>query len=311
MWLVIGYFMAGNSRRFRVTFAALGAILLVYLLLATAARSRIEARPLHPFFQAHTGDNQPLVFAHQGGELLSPGNTMIAFTRAADLGADVLDTDLHRTADGVLVLLHDETVDRHSNGVGAVRDLTLDELTPLDFGYAFTADNGATHPFRGQGHGIVTLEQLFTTFDDGIRFGIEIKQTGPEAAVELCAMVRRFGYENRVLVSSFTQPNLDVFRRACPEVATSATRAEVIRFHLAHRMGLNGLVTPDYDAFQVPLAWSRLSIVDNGFLNSANAWGVPVVPWTINDPDDLDRLIGSGVAGINTDLPDVLLDRLD
>ncbi len=80
--------------------------------------------------------------------------------RAAEAGADVLDADLHMTADGELVLIHDETVDRTSDGTGAVRDLTLSELRALDFGYRFSPDDGQTHPIRGRGVGIVTVEEL-------------------------------------------------------------------------------------------------------------------------------------------------------
>ena len=299
------------SRRIGIVIAAaLATLLVVYLVLVLVARSRVDPGRTHPFFEPRAGEHEPLVFAHQGGELIRPSNTMVAFTHAADLGVDVLDTDMHRTADGVLVLLHDETVDRTSDGTGAVRDLTLDELRQLDFGHTFTTDDGATYPYRGRGLGIVTVEELFTTFDDGTRFGIEIKQTGPEAATELCRTIQRFGYEDRVLVSSFAQPNLDVFRTACPTVATSATEGEVIRFYLAHRLGLNGLVRPAFDALQVPEASSGLRIVSDGFVESAGAWGIPVVPWTINEPDDLDRMIELDVDGINTDVPDRLLERL-
>ncbi len=284
---------------------------LLYGGLVGVARSRIEKGDQSAFFAPRADENRPLVVAHQGGELLRPSNTMVAFRHAVELGADVIDTDLHRTADGVLVLLHDETVDRTSDGTGAVRDLTLAELQGLDFGHDFTLDDGATYPYRGQGHGIVTVEELFAAFDDGTRFGIEIKQTGPEAATELCALIRAASYEDRVLVSSFAQPNMDVFRSACPDVATSATEAEVRTFYLLHRAGLNGLATPRYEALQVPERAAGLLLLSEGFVASAHAWGVAVVPWTIDDPDDLDRMIGLGVDGINTNVPDRLLDRLD
>ncbi len=261
------------------------------------------------FFAGHSSET--LVFAHQGGEALRPSNTMAAFEHAVDLGADVLDTDMHRTADGELVLIHDETVDRTSDGTGAVRDLTLAELRGLDFGYSFTVDDGETFPFRGRGLGVVTVAELFEAFGDDIGFGIEIKQTGPEAATELCELIGRFGYEDRVLVSSFTKPNMDVFRRACPAVATSATESEVRTLYIQHRLGLIGLAGPDYDALQVPEYSGDLLILSEDFVADAAARGLPIVPWTINEVEGMDRMIDLGVAGVNTDHPDILIDRLD
>lgn len=282
-----------------------GVALVVYAGLWITARVRLDRRAPVPFFDGAA----PLVVAHQGGELLRPSNTMAAFRNAADLGADVLDGDVHRTADGVLVLIHDETVDRTSDGSGAVGELTLDRLRELDFGYRFTED-GSTHPYRGRGLGIVTVDELFEAFDDGIGFGLEIKQTAPEAATELCETIRRFGYEDRVLVSSFGQGNMDAFRRACPEVATSATESEVRTFYLLHRVGLNGLLEPSYDALQVPERSGGRLILSRGFVDAAADWGLPVIPWTIDDPDDMDRLLDLGVAGLNTNRPDLAIERL-
>ena len=275
--------------------------------------SWLRSGPVEPsaFFAGWPDRDGVLVVAHQGGEALRPSNTMVAFEHAVAVGADVLDTDMHRTADGELVLIHDDTVDRTSDGTGAVRDLTLAELRELDFGHTFSPADGGDYPERDERHPIVTVEELFERFDDGLRFGIEIKQTEPEAATELCRLIRRFGYEDRVLVSSFTDPNMAVFRRACPTVATSATESEVRTFYVLHRLGLIGLVDPGYEALQVPEYSGDFFILSEGFIADARTRGLPVVPWTINDADTMDRLLGLGVAGINTDHPDRLLERLE
>lgn len=262
-----------------------------------------------PFFDQRAGDHDPLVVAHQGGEALRPSNTMIAFGHAAEIGADVLDTDMHLTADGIPVLIHDETVDRTSDGSGAVRDLTLAELRTLDFGYSFSPDGGETFPNRGQGHGIVTVEELFAEFPDH-RFGIEIKQTTAGAATTLCRLIRRFGYQNQVLISSFGKPNMDAFRQTCPEVATSATEDEVRSFYILHRLGLTGLSSPDYQSFQVPEYSGDTHVLTEGFVADARARGLPIVPWTINGSDDLARMIALDVDGINTDHPDRLIELI-
>lgn len=299
----------------KVILGALAVIAVAVVALYAIAWLRFE--PIEPvaFFAPRDGEHRPLVFAHQGGEGVAPSNTLVAFELAAAAGADVLDADMHMTADGVPVLIHDETVDRTSNGTGAVRDLTLAELRTLDFGYQITADDGS-HPFRGQGIGIVTVEEFFTEFGgpmaDGtvLRFGIEIKQTTTEAATRLCDLIRRFGYEDRVLISSFTQPNMNVFRSACPGVATSATEDEVRTYYLLHRVGLQGLIRPGYDSFQVPENSGDILILSPDFVDDARTHDLAVVPWTINDTGDLERMLALDVAGINTDYPQRLIDLL-
>lgn len=297
-----------------------GAVVIGYAALWGAARLFIEHREPAPFFARDRLDERPLVVAHQGTGTLLPENTLAAFRFADEAGADVLDTDLHRTADGALVLIHDDTVERVSDGTGAVADMTLAQLEELDFGFWFTDSTGGDpgraggdpvdYPQRGRGHRIITVEEFFRTFADGRRFGIEIKDTAPEAATELCELIRSFDYEERVLVSSFGQGAMDRFRSACPLVATSATESEVRVFYYLHRVGLNGLVEPDYEVLQVPeLSGDRL-VVSQEFVDDAAEWGLPVIPWTIDDPVAMDRLIDLGVAGINTNRTDLLVETL-
>jgi glycerophosphoryl diester phosphodiesterase len=264
--------------------------------------------PAHSWFAPRPGDHAPLVFAHQGGENLWPSNTMLAFENSAALGADVLDTDMHMTKDGALVLMHDQTVDRTTEGAGAIRDLTLAEIRALDAGYDFSLDAGQTFPFRGQGLTVPTLEELFTAFPDK-RFGIEIKQTDPvPTAQTFCAVIRQHHMEDSVLVSSFRQENMDAFRAECPEVATSATENEVRLFYILFRVGLSGLITPHYHSMQVPERSGSIHLLTPDFVAAAHARGLAVQPWTINETEDLQRILALGVDGINTDNPDRLLD---
>ena len=93
---------------------------------------------------------RPLVFAHRGGGGLIPENTLAAFEYSAKMGVDVLELDVHATADGALVVHHDRSVDRTTDGRGLVSELTLDALKKLDAGYVFSTDGGQTFPFRGQ-----------------------------------------------------------------------------------------------------------------------------------------------------------------
>lgn len=283
--------------------AVVAVIVLAFIITAKPA-------PAHPWFAPRPGDHKPLVFAHQGGENLWPSNTLLAFQNSAKLGADVLDTDMHMTQDGVLVLMHDETVDRTTNGTGAIRDLTLAEIKQLDAGYDFSTDNGLTFPFRGQGLTVPTLEELFRAFPDK-RFGIEIKQTEPiETAQRFCALIRQYHMESSVLVSSFRQVNMDEFRKQCPEVATSATQDEVTVFFALNSIGLSAAYTPNYNSLQVPETFSIFTVLTPQFVAGAHSRGLAVQPWTINDEADLKRILALDVDGINTDNPDRLLNLI-
>ncbi len=275
------------------------------LVFAVGALTARRVAP-HPWFAARPGEHRPLVFAHQGGEGIRPSNTLLAFRHAAELGADVLDTDMHMTRDGALVLMHDETVDRTTNGQGAIRDLTLADIKRLDAAYRFTTDEGQTYPYRGQGVTVPTLEELFQTFPDK-RFGVEIKQTPPDIAVPFCALIRRYGMQDKILISSFRQANMDAFRRECPEVATSATEDEVRVFYGLSLLGLSAAYSPVYHSLQVPESSGGIHVLTPRFIAAARGRGLAVQPWTINEETDLRRILALGVEGINTDYPDRLL----
>lgn len=290
---------------------AVGSLVALYLIAMAVAWLMVDAKDDHPFFDARPGEHRPLVFAHQGGEGRWPSNTLLAFEESAALGADVLDADMHLTSDGQLVLIHDDAVDRTSDGTGEVRDLTLAELRELDFGHRFSTDEGVTFPYRGRGLGIVTVEELFDEFPD-LRFGIEIKQTTTDAARQFCDVVRAYGYEDRVLVSSFAQETMDAFRAACPEVATSATDGEAKSFYILQLLRLNGFYDPPFDSLQVPEYRNGTHVLTSSFVAAAERWNLPVVPWTINETDDFDRIISDyDVDGINTNYPDRLVTFLE
>ncbi len=245
-------------------------------------------------------DNQPLVVSHQGGEGIRPTNTEVAFRDSYTMGADVLDADVHMTLDGVLVLAHDETIDRLTDGTGAIRDMTFDQLQQYDAAYDFTTDNGATFPYRGKGLKIMKLETLLRDYPDR-RIGLEIKQTTTEAAVRMCQMIRDTNQLDNVLISSFSQENMDVFRKECPEVAASATEDEVRAFYIYHRIGLSGLYRPPFDSLQIPEYSGKYQLLTPQLIADAQRKDIAVIPWTINKTEDLNRIIELGVDGINTD----------
>lgn len=281
--------------------AVVAAIAIVLVLLAQPAGACPACLPGLP---------RPLVIAHQGGEELWPSNTMYAFERAVDLGVDVLETDLHITADGVLVLIHDETVDRTTDGTGVVEQMTLAEVKALDAGHYWTDDGGQTFPFRGQGITIATLEEVFQAFPQ-MPMNIEIKRVDNVPVAEpFCQMIRQYGMQDKVLVASFHEDLMGEFRAACPEVATSATQNEVINLFARHFVGLAASYSPPAQAVQIPEYRSGIHILTPRFIEDAHSRGMDVHVWTVNEAEDMQRMIDLGVDGIITDRPDILLELL-
>jgi glycerophosphoryl diester phosphodiesterase len=223
------------------------------------------------------------------------------------MGVDVLETDIHSTAEGALVLIHDPTVDRTTNGSGRVNRLTLNQLKALDAGYSWSQDGGRSFPFRGLGITVPTVEEVFSAFPE-IRINIDIKQVTPSIAGRLCRLILDFGMAARVMVASFNSSILREFRRLCPAVATSAGKSEVRLFYALSLLSPRAAFLPvGYYALQVPVARKGLRVITRRFLVSARLRKLQVHAWTVNSGDEMEWLLRLGVDGIVTDYPDRLL----
>jgi glycerophosphoryl diester phosphodiesterase len=256
--------------------------------------------------------DRPLVIAHQGGDGIWPGDTMLAFEKAVGIGSDVLEMDAHITKDGQIVVMHDEKVDRTTDGTGLIEDLTLKELKQLDAAYKWSNDDGKTFPYRGQGIQVPTLNELFQKFPQ-IRYVIEIKLTQNPIDKPLCDLIRKHNMQNKVVIASFHDVAMQNFRRTCPEVATSASRGEVTKFVLLGKVFLSGLVAPQYQSIQPPYdpkESMNIPIMTKRFIREAHAKNLKVEPWTVDDPELMKQYIEWGVDGIMTDRPDLMIDVL-
>lgn len=241
----------------------------------------------------------------------APENTMVAFEAAVELGADVLETDIHGTADGVLMAYHDDSVERTTDGEGLLREMTLAQIKELDAGYQWTPDDGESYPQRGKGLTVPTLEALFEAFP-GMRFNIDIKQQAPSIVRPFAEMIRKYGKENEVLVGSFYNDVINAFRKEIPEVATAGGAAETRNFYLLSKVYLESMARPQAQAFQVPeYDGTGLRVVTERFITAAHKRGIEVHVWTVNDPDEMRRLIEIGVDGIFTDYTSRLLRVLE
>lgn len=286
----------------RIFLGLLVALLASYLFCAFALEP--TAVPSHPFFE----QRRPLAIAHQGGRALWPENTLYAFERAVEMGVDVLEMDLRSTSDGHLVVLHDPRVDRTTDGSGAVAELSLKQIRGLDAGYAFEDATGA-RPFRGAGLRVPTLEEVLQAFP-GTPLNLEMKDFAPEAARELCRELGESGRESDALVASFEHAPMRAFRDACPQVATSATLREGLLFYYLNRFRLGSLYRSPAVAFEFPERFGDIHVIRPGFVDLARSVNVRVQVWTVNEVEDMRRLLDMGVDGIVTDYPDRLLEVL-
>lgn len=252
---------------------------------------------------------RPLVIAHRGGAGLWPENTLYGFEKASSLGVDVIEIDVRSTSDGVLVVIHDGTLDRTTDGAGRVSEVTLAELKKYDAGYRWTSDGGKSFPLRGQGLTVPTLEEVFKALPQ-MRFNIEPKQEAPSIIEPLCNLIRKQGMADKVAVASFSHSIMDEFRRTCPEVATSATPVEVSKFLAMQKAGVGQAYSPPMQALQVPEYAGGLRVLTKEFVEAAHNRNLQVHAWTVNETEDMKRLIDMGVDGLMTDYPDRLMNLL-
>jgi glycerophosphoryl diester phosphodiesterase len=253
----------------------------------------------------------PVNIAHRGGAKIAPENTLEGFREGLRVGAGVLELDVHTTADGHVVVIHDAAVDRTTDSTGTVREMTLAELKRLDAGYRFTRDEGRTFPYRGEGIRIPTLEEVYDEFTE-VPINVEIKGERPGIEEAVWRVIEAAGAEDRTLVVSESTPTIRRFREVSGgRVAAASSSAELISFYLLSRLGLSRSARPRYQALQGPETYHGLRIVTPGFIRAAHERGLRVDVWTIDSEADMRRLLGYGVDGIMTDRPDVLAELLE
>ncbi len=240
--------------------------------------------------------NPVLVFAHRGGAALRPENTIAAFDHGLAVGADGLELDVHLSRDGIVVVHHDATVDRTTNGRGPIAALTAAELASLD------ASKGWPD-FSGQGVGVPTLRTVIERYPR-IPLIVELKVNTPELAERTIDEVRAAGAIDRVSLGSFGTRVLRAARAYEARVATGSSREET-RLALYRSWIRWPVRSPPYRAFQVPEISGATRVVSPRFVRDAHAAGCQVQVWTVDDESDMRRLLSWGVDAIISDRPDV------
>jgi glycerophosphoryl diester phosphodiesterase len=242
---------------------------------------------------------RPQVFAHRGGARLRPENTILAFDHGMSLGADGLEFDVHLSRDGAVVVHHDATLERTTNGRGPVAALTADELARLDAGYHFPS-------FRGLAGGVPRLDEVLHRYPTATCI-IELKVNEPELAHRTIDIVRAAGAIDRVALGSFGLRVLRAARAYEPRILTGAAREET-RLALYRSWVRWPVRNPAYDTFQVPETSGSTRVVSPRFVRYAHEAGLAVQVWTVNDAADMRRLLDWGVNTIISDRPDIAVE---
>ena len=246
---------------------------------------------------------RPRLFGHRGAAAVEPENTLRSFSRAISDGADYLELDVHATADAQVVVIHDPTVDRTTDGKGAVKEWTLSALRRLDAGYRFQAADGG-FPARGQGVTIPTLEEVIDAFPS-VPLTVEVKQAEPRIAERVVQILLAHRAGGRVVVAAGNDDIMPQLRSAgaAHGIPTSFSTAEVAEF--VKRVAEGALVgyRPPGAALQVPPEWEGFQVITAATVAAAHALGIEVHAWTINDEAEMERLLSLGTDGIMTDLP--------
>ena len=256
--------------------------------------------------------NQPIVLAHRGGSHLAPEHTMLAFEKSLSLGVDGFEVDIRLTKDEEIIVFHEETVDRTSDGVGFVKELNLDELKQLNFGYNFQ-DLEGNFPYKEEKVEIVTLRELLETYPNTY-INIDIKD-GPDTyegslmPSKLWRLIEEYNAENRIIVTSFYSEQVDRFNLyAQNRVALGAGETDVRKAFTAFTSQFGHLYHPKVDVFQIPIKHGVVSLDSARFIAFLRKLNIPVHYWTINDKNTMRHLLEIGAKGIITDRPDIAIE---
>jgi glycerophosphoryl diester phosphodiesterase len=241
------------------------------------------------------------VIGHRGNAAHAPENTLESFRQAAALGVDAIEFDVHLTGDGVVVVIHDPTLDRTTNGSGRVDRMAAAEVQQADAGARYTPDRGGTWPYRGKGITVPTLDGVLAAFPTTPLL-IEVKAVA--ASHHVRDRIEAHGAEERCIVAAFDKEALVPFRGS--RIATGASRRDTARL-LPNALLRLPSPAADFDVMCMPPRYRGLPLPVSGYARVLKARGVPVHVWTIDDPAEAVWLWRKGVCGIISSDPHAML----
>jgi glycerophosphoryl diester phosphodiesterase len=249
---------------------------------------------------AYFAGPRPRLFGHRGAAGVLPENTMASFRRAVADGADVLELDVHATRDGVVVVIHDETLDRTTDGTGRVREQTFAELSRCDAGVRFGDEGG--FPYQGRGIRVPALEELLDELP-AVPLNVEIKQAEPAIEDAVVSLLERKQALDRVMLAAEDDAVVQRIRGRAPDAATSASYEEARDFFQRCFADDFANYTPAARALQVPHWIGKIELVTAETIAAAHRFGLEMHVWTINEEDEMAALLSLGVDGVMSDFP--------
>ncbi|MFO7179203.1 MAG: glycerophosphodiester phosphodiesterase [Pseudomonadota bacterium] len=242
----------------------------------------------------------PLLYAHRGASAELPENTLPAFRRALELGADVLECDVHATRDGVFVISHDPTGLRTCGVPRRIAECSYREVATWDAGFGFVDAEGR-RPYAGSGLRLVRLEAALEELPEAA-FNVDVKEATVAEVRALVALLDTVRARDRVLLTSFSARVIGRLRRAGDRGITGISRLGVASLYFAPARLLS-LFRPAGARAQIPTRAGGLDLATPGFVRKCHRVGIAVDYWVINDPEGAARLLDLGADGIMTDDP--------
>ncbi len=252
-----------------------------------------------------------------------PQNTMESFYKAVEINRDImLEIDVWPSRDGKIYVFHDDDISYTTNGNGPLCKMASRDIDSVEAGYNISLDNGKTYPFRGKGYRIPELETFLDEFPyQGI--SIDIKYKNREFADSVASMVKKKNAEERIVVGSFYSAMVECIRNNYPELITSFSVKEMIKFITMNKAGLGRyykrkddiLMCPEYFNSPFPEYTGKekitsLNVVSKAFIKDAKRLEIPLFVWTVNRRENMERLIRQGVNGLISDYPDLLTETV-
>jgi glycerophosphoryl diester phosphodiesterase len=259
-----------------------------------------------PTAKPYLGLPSPWLVAHRGGSRVAPENTLAAFDRADELGADAIETDVRLSRDGVVMVFHDEATLALTGEPGTIEARTAAEIAELDAAFYFSEDEGASYPLRGAGIRVPTFSEALRRYPR-MRFNVDAKKEDPALADALARVIREARAEERVCVGSFFDPQAERLGALLPGVCRFLPQQAATRHVLAAKTGAAPVGLPGgYDLADLPTRMDEVTVVEPQVVEHFHRLGIPVHAWTVDEEEEMRMLLGMGVDGIVTDRPDVL-----
>jgi len=256
----------------------------------------------YPFFRS----KKPRIIGHRGAAGEVPENTFPSFQKALEGGAEFIELDVRSSKEGDVLVIHDARLDTTTNGRGAVRKRNLAKIKELDAGYWFSSDEGRSYPYRGRKIEIPTLEEYLSALPKAKTI-IDIKQSRPTIVKQVIDIVCRLGKEQNVLLATEKDKIMRDIRKAIErsdlKVATGFSYGEAAAFFYWLAGGRRGDFVPPGQALQIPYEYKGMTLVTEETVTAAHELGIEMFVWTVNDVEEMARLLDLGVDGIMTDYP--------